>query len=734
MFTQVPNLMMNLKNISMPVWVLIGGTLGIGAGVFFGDYSTFLAPVGSAYVMSLQAAVYPYLISSLLAGLGRLTPATALRLLKRGWMFYVLAWGITFGAIGILAQALPSVAVPAIIDPSKTQDSWTELLTLVIPANFFADLSRNYVPAVVIFSILYGIAIQRSPSKASFLEILDLIRSASVTLWEWIVKLAPFAVFALFAETTGTLALENLPSLLLYLVLFLVGTLLLAFWILPALIAALAPVSPKAVLTEIRSGLVIAIVTTLSVTALPFILEATRKLAAACEIDDPERDDIIRTTLSVTYPLGQLGNFFVYLFMLFAVSFFRSPLQGLEQALLPLFTLLSCIGSPTSTVDAVTFLSSWLQLSDSSTQLYVEMMTVTRYGQVIVSVVGFAFLTLLVTFSYYGKLQVRLKKVLVGLVVSALVLMAVAVVALTVEKSLLPSKPDPYLFFTLDPAITQGVEASFSDAVEAEQSSDTRRQYGQSTLDRIRGSGTLRVGYHTTGSIIPFAYTNDRGELVGYDIAFAYDLARSLNVKLHFVPFEWAHLEEDLRARRFDIAMSAVFATDERLGTLSVSQPYFHSPLGLIVRSSQADRFLSQAVIASIPNLRLAFFYDPVVAPLLHNAFPTAELTIIPNYKELLYRNDFDAAIATFVQASAFATAHPSFSAVLPQGLEGSFLFVYVMPPGSDEFRRFVNSWLLLREATGFKQRMYDYWILGKQPAHTQPHWSIIRDVLHWVK
>jgi len=725
---------MNLKNISMPVWVLIGGILGIGVGVFFGDYSSVLAPVGSAYVMLLQAAVYPYLVSSLLVGLGRLTPTTALQLLKRGWMFYVLAWGITFGVIILLSQALPSATVPAILDPSKPRDSWTDLLTLVIPANFVADLSRNYVPAVVIFSILYGVAIQHSPSKAPFLEILDLIRSASVTLWEWVVKLAPFAIFALFAETAGTLALENLPSLLLYLVLFLVGTFVLAFWILPSVIAALAPVSPKAVLTEIRSGLVIAVVTTLSVTALPFILEATRKLAAACEIDDKERDDIIRTTLSVTYPLGQLGNFFVYLFMLFAVYFFRTPLSGFEQTLLPLFTLLSCIGSPTSTVDAVTFLSSWLRLPDSSTQLYVEMMAITRYGQVIVSVVGFAFLTLLVTFSYYGKLQIKLKKALVGLVLPSLVLAALVSGALIVEKTWLPSAPIPYLFFTLDPSITQGVEVSFSDTAEVEQRSDAGQQSGQSALARIRSSGTLRVGYYTTGTLIPFAYMNDHGELVWYDIAFAYDLARSLAVKLHFVPFEWPHLEEDLQARRFDIAMSAIFALDERLRTVSVSQPYFHSPLGLIVRSSQAGRFLSQAAIAEIPNLRLAFFYDPFFAPLLHSAFPTAKLTNILNYKELLSRNDIDAVIAAFSQASAFATAHPGISAVLPQGSGSPLLFVYVMPPESDEFLHFVNSWLLLREADGFKRRMHDYWILGKQPARTQPRWSIMRDVLHWVK
>ena len=43
------------------------------------------------------------------------------------------------------------------------------------------------------------------------------------------------------------------------------------------------------------------------------------------------------------------------------------------------------------------------------------------------------------------------------------------------------------------------------------------------TIERIQQRGMLRVGYNADA--VPFSYFNDAGELVGYDVAFAYDLA-----------------------------------------------------------------------------------------------------------------------------------------------------------------------------------------------------------------
>src|SRR5262252_9387497 len=95
-------------------WVVVAGVGGIVAGLTFGEACAYLSPIGFIYVGLLQAAVYPYLICSLLHGLGSLEPGKAWRLLKSGWIFYVAAWVIAFACLAALAQAIPAVQ-PAII-------------------------------------------------------------------------------------------------------------------------------------------------------------------------------------------------------------------------------------------------------------------------------------------------------------------------------------------------------------------------------------------------------------------------------------------------------------------------------------------------------------------------------------------------------------------------------------------------------------------------------------------
>ena len=46
----------------------------------------------------------------------------------------------------------------------------------------------------------------------------------------------------------------------------------------------------------------------------------------------------------------------------------------------------------------------------------------------------------------------------------------------------------------------------------------------------------------------------------------------------------------------------------------------------------------------------------------------------------------------------------------------------------------FVNYWLTLRKADGFRDRQLDYWIHGEPRAGTAPRWSVVRNVLHWVQ
>lgn len=82
---------------------------------------------------------------------------------------------------------------------------------------------------------------QRVSEKEALLSVLDSIRATSLALWKGVVQFAPVAIFALFAAEAGTLRVQQLESMSVFLILFFAGALGLAFWVLPACLAALIP-------------------------------------------------------------------------------------------------------------------------------------------------------------------------------------------------------------------------------------------------------------------------------------------------------------------------------------------------------------------------------------------------------------------------------------------------------------------------------------------------------------
>ncbi len=747
----------------LPLWVLIGALAGVAIGLFFGDQAKVLQPVGQTYVKLMEVVVFPYIICSLLHGLGRLSPDTAWRLFRCSWLVYLVVWGTTFLIIFLLSIAIPEVPPPSFINANAPQEG-PGLLDHLIPSNPFLALARNYVPAVVVFSIVYGIAIQRIDNKETFLDVLDLIRGASVTIWRWVVLLAPFGVCALFAKTAGTLDPTDLADLSLYLLVMIAGTVILAFWILPSLISAVCPVTTREVIRDVQNGLVIAVVTSLSVAALPFIQQAAEKLAEQQGIKDENRGEIIKTTLAVSYPLAQLGNFFIWLFVLFGAYYYRVPLSDSQELSLPFVSLLSGIGSPSSSIDAVDFLVSWLQFPADATGLYVGMMTITRYGQVVASVMGFTFVTFLVTLHYYGHLKLRVSRLMWSLGVSIAAIAIITTAGRFIQDAVVDEETPSYLAFQLAPELTEHVtvviekpsDASQTDAAattsqagtdttadtggdaEVDSAADTAAGSAADTvadstmgaLARIQSTSEIRVGYNP--NVIPFSYTNERGELVGYDIAYVYKLAQDLNVKLRLIPFEWQSLADDLADGRFDMAVSGIYVTDSRLQHLSISEPYLQSPLALIVRADEVNSFLSRDAILAQQDLVIGAFDDPVLVPLVKRLMPNADVKVVKSYDELPDHPDVDAAIWTLEQAKAWTSRRTDYTAVVPNNLGSPFLIAYLLPGNADQLTQFLNYWMRLQRTDGFHDRMVDHWIDGKADAASTPRWSIMRNVLGW--
>lgn len=113
-------------------------------------------------------------------------------------------WCVTLVAIWLLARVIPPTPDPSVLTPAAVHGE-ADFLKMLIPANLIDAMGRDYVPAVAVFAIVYGIAIQKIERKSALFEVLEAIQVASVTLWGWIVRFAPLGVFALFAAAAGTI-------------------------------------------------------------------------------------------------------------------------------------------------------------------------------------------------------------------------------------------------------------------------------------------------------------------------------------------------------------------------------------------------------------------------------------------------------------------------------------------------------------------------------------------------
>jgi Na+/H+-dicarboxylate symporter/ABC-type amino acid transport substrate-binding protein len=715
------------RGLSLPVRVLLGALLGVLLGLLVGDYTRVLEPVGKAYVQFLAMCVFPYLIASLLHGLGRMDPATAVRLFARSWFVFVLGWVTVLAAMMLLALAFPFSGKPAVILPANSGEA-IDLVSILVPGNFFAALTRNYVPAVVVFAVLYGVAMQRVAKKTTYLEIMENIKTASVTIWNWVVKVSPIGVFALFAGTSGTLSHREITGLLLYVTTLTAGACILAFWVLPASVAAMTPLRYREIMRECRDGLVLSLATTLSVVALPAIIRAAHKFAQEAGFADENTADVVGTNVSLAYPFAQLGNLLVALFFLFCSSYYQAPLSPSGIALLPLLTLLSTIGTPTATVDAVNFLAGVYHTPAATEDLYVATSAFTRYAQVALSVMGFAFVTVLCTFSFYGRLRVRPLRLSLILASGFLAVWATVVAIRATGLGLQAGSNFPYMTFRLEPSLTRGVSAVIYASPEEAGEMDPA---APSVMTGIRRHGALRVGYCI--GAMPFCHRNEVDQLVGYDVAFMYQLARDMNVKLEFIPYERHSVKETLLARKLDIAIGGLYVTPDRLRDLSVSRAYHQTPLAVLVRSELAKRLTTREKVLSETGLRLACVNGPGALEVTKSIFPGRKFTIVADPEEFARRQDLDLMVLTFTMASAFARSHPGVTAVVPKDFGSPVTMAYLMPPGSDQLQRYVDAWLDLKRADGFTARQERHWIDGIAPASNSRRWCVIRDYLHWV-
>jgi len=105
------------------------------------------------------------------------------------------------------------------------------------------------------------------------------------------------------------------------------------------------------------------------------------------------------------------------------------------------------------------------------------------------------------------------------------------------------------------------------------------------TLAQIKAAGELKIGCEA--AYVPFTY-RDAGKIVGYDVELADIFCKTLGVKPNFIDTAWAGVIPSLYAKKFDIIMTSMSYTKERLERVAFTIPYAEASQAMLVRAGDA--------------------------------------------------------------------------------------------------------------------------------------------------
>lgn len=716
------------RKIALSTWVLLAFVLGAATGLFFGEEVAFLEPIGDAYIGLLQMTVLPYIVLSLVYGLGRISPAMAKRLAKVGVVTIFLVW-----LIGIVAMLLMPLSYPdwqsarffssSLVEPRQEFD----ILGIYIPRNFFGALANAVVPGVVVFCLLLGTALMKVKRKETLLETLDSLSEAVMGLTGMIVKSAPLGIFALAAAAAGTLRVEQFQALQVYVWGYIAMWAVLAFFALPVLISAATGAPYRSIFRHTKDALVTGFATGSLMVILPLLSEGLKNLLDEQGVESEDAYAAADVVLPIAYNLPSVSMLLTLSYVLFAGWFAGTPVPVAQYPAFASLGLFTAFGGWTI---ALPYLLESFQIPSDLFQLYPLADVITGRFSIVTAALQVLAVSFIAAAAVAGTLHVRRLKALL-LVGGTVVLGLVAVLGTRATLAWVIKNE-----YTGDQALvgryllTETVKVvqheGRPDALPAE-------QLGKDRLDVIRERGSIRVGYMKES--LPFAFRNELGQVVGFDIEMAHDLGQSLGVTLEFARVEDEEYPEWLATGSLDIVMSIVPLIPEIALLSDFSLPYLDVTAALVVPDHLRSEFGDLRRIQSRESFTLAIPEWKWLEDLVMEHFPNAETVVVDSQRPFLRgeTEGVDAMLNSAEHGSAWTLIYPEFAVAVPFPEPILVPIAFPVPHASPRWKDFVNVSIELSKRDGASKRYFDYWVLGLDPpAARRPRWSILRDVLHW--
>jgi len=706
--------------------MLIALVSGAALGMFLGELVTPLRWVAEAYIKLLQMTVLPYVTVSIISGLGRLRLSEARALGARTGAVLATLWGLALLFMFLIPLAFPPTQNASFFSTTLVQQRQPfDFIDLYIPSNPFHSLADNIVPAVVLFSVLVGIALITVERKHVVLDVLQVCGDALSRVARMILRLTPYGLFAIAATTAGTMTLDQFGRLQIYIVIYVLITLLVALWVLPGLISTLTHIPVRRVFAVSHDSLLTAFAAGDLFIVLPGLIEATRTLMAERA---PANDNVVslpNVIVPASFNFPHTAKLVAVSFVLFAGWFSDAAVRFSDYPRLAVTALFVSFGSLNI---AIPFLLDLFRIPADTFQLYLASGVINSHFGTLLAAVHTLTVGVLGACAMGGLLHVRRRPLVRYLAITAgltavIVLGSRAVFANAFDERYTKDRvlQEMHLLHPTADTIVHRTRPADETAIDGD------------VLETIHARGRLRVGY--LPNALPFAFFNARNQLVGYDVELAHQLASELGVQLEFVPIVREHMSEDLDHGYCDIVMSGAPVTTLQASHMLFSRAYLDETLAFVVPDAAREDFATWDAVRSRPGLTLAVPDFPYYVDKLRALVPNATVRPMQDVTMVFTSatTDVDGVALPAERGSAWTLIYPAFTVVVPEPGTVKVPLAYPIGRQDRRFVAFVNTWIELKQKDGTLDSLFRYWILGQERGPRRPRWSIIRDVLHWV-
>lgn len=304
--------------------------------------------VGAVFIRLITMIVIPLVVASLMVGVASLGDIRKLGRIGGKTVAYYLTTTAVAITIGL---TLATLVKPGSRIPPATRDTlgaqfaadaadkmslaadkpgiWQVLIEMV-PTNPIASAAEGNLLPLIIFVLVFGAAVSllSAELRDSILTFFRAVNEASMIIIDWVMKLAPYAVFALIAGVVSRFGMDVLVALAVYAAVVVTGLALHAFGTYGTLVALLAKLNPLEFFRRIREVPLIAFSTSSSNATLPVTMETAE-----------EDLGVSNSVASFVLPLGATINMDGTALYQGVATVFIAELYGLDLGLTALLTI-----------------------------------------------------------------------------------------------------------------------------------------------------------------------------------------------------------------------------------------------------------------------------------------------------------------------------------------------------------------------------------------------------------